>query len=712
MNNIFRLKDGRTAIRVNDKNITHFTIPNGVTTIGYCAFSGCYALQSIEIPNSVISIEDCAFSGCKVLRNIDIPDSVRVVWESAFDGCSALQSINVGENNEQYTSIDGVLFNKKLTSIIKFPQGKELKVYEIPRSVTIINNRAFNGCSVLQRIDIPNRVTSIGDSSFFRCSSLQSVDIPNSVVSIGDSAFAFCSSLLSIDIPSSVRNIGMSAFKGCSLLQGINIPNSILEVKAHTFEDCSALQRIIIPNNVMEIGGYAFYNCRALKHIKLPDGLTKIKSGAFSGCSALIKITIPDNVKSIWAASFSDCSALKCINIPFKVNWIGNCAFRGCSSLESLIVSKRNQTFTSIDGILFDKQVSKIIRVPIGVDNFSFPDSVTTIGDHAFEGCSSLKSIVIPNSVTTIEECAFKGCTALQSIYLQVKDIKNLDISESAFENINTYNCILHVPQGAGWSSDCHPALKKFINVKIDSLDIINTTLINNIFELSKDGKTITGIIDKNITCVTIPDNVTTIAECAFIHCPALQSVNISDSIAEIGLGAFAILTNKASLQHIHVSNDNNFYTSVDGVLFSKDLSVIITFPRGRELKEYKIPNSVKTIGSAAFWGCTSLQNIDIPYGVKAIQDSVFGYCTSLQNIDIPNSVTEIGEGVFESCSALRSIHIHIVDIQNANISETAFDGIDTDNCVLYIPPGTRWVYRHHSILSKFKNIEIENITL
>lgn len=173
MNNIFRLKDGRTAIRVNDKNITHFTIPNGVTTIGYCAFSGCYALQSIEIPNSVISIEDCAFSGCKVLRNIDIPDSVRVVWESAFDGCSALQSINVGENNEQYTSIDGVLFNKKLTSIIKFPQGKELKVYEIPRSVTIINNRAFNGCSVLQRIDIPNRVTSIGDSSFFRCSSLQ-----------------------------------------------------------------------------------------------------------------------------------------------------------------------------------------------------------------------------------------------------------------------------------------------------------------------------------------------------------------------------------------------------------------------------------------------------------------------------------------------------------------------------------------------------------
>lgn len=707
MLNTFRLKDGNLSIRVTDKNITHYTVPYGVTTIGYSAFSGCSALQSI-----------------------DIPESVEFIWDSAFDGCSALQSINVAENNDHYTSIDGILFSKDLTSIIKYPIGKESKAYKIPDRVTEINNKAFEGCSTLQNIDIPNSVktigirafnccfslesidiphgvTSINKGVFSSCRSLQVVDIPCSVTSIDDSAFSFCKSLRYVDIPSSVTSIGMFAFNACHSLLAICIPDTITHISSRIFNECYALQDIIIPSSVMEIGGYAFYNCRSLKHIELSEDLLVIKPGAFSFCSAL-----------------------KSIDIPAKVRSIGGGAFNDCFSLESINVSKENRRFSSVDGILLDKKMTKIIRVPMGKRNVTFPNSVTTIGEYAFEECEALQSINIPHSVTTIEECAFMGCTSLHSIfipnsitsignnifkncyslqciYLQSTNIKNINISEEAFESIGSNNWALHILQEPDCSCNDHPVLKKINNIKIGPVDDIKTVPVNNLLKLSKDGKTVTGVIDKNISSITIPNDVTTIAECAFMFCPYLQSVNIPDSVTEIGLGAFGVFTLKASLQNINVSNDNNYYKSVDGVLFNKDLTVIITFPRGKELEEYKIPSSVKTIGSAAFWCCTYLRNMHIPDGVMVIQDSVFGYCTSLQNVDIPNSVTEIREGVFESCTALRSIHMHIVDLENVTINQTAFDGIDKDNCVLYIPPGTRWAYRHHSVLGKFKNIEI-----
>ena len=147
MDNILKLsEDGKTVIGVNNKNITHITIPNSVTTIEGSAFSGCSSLQSIDIPNSVTTIGN-----------------------SAFRGCRALRSINISEENPHYTSVDGILFNKQLSTIIKFPQGGNIEVYNIPNSVTTIEGSAFEGCKALQSIDIPNSVTTIGNYAFNYC---------------------------------------------------------------------------------------------------------------------------------------------------------------------------------------------------------------------------------------------------------------------------------------------------------------------------------------------------------------------------------------------------------------------------------------------------------------------------------------------------------------------------------------------------------------
>ena len=163
-------------------------------------------------------------------------------------------------------------------------------------------------------------------------------------------------------------------------------------------------------------------------------------------------------------------------------------------------------------------------------------------------------------------------------------------------------------------------------------------------------------------------------------------------------------------LQSIDVAEGNQYFTSIDGVLFNKDLTQIIRYPQAKNGNQYTIPNSVTHIGDWAFSECKSLQSIVIPNSVTYIGYEAFSECIALQSIDIPNSVTHIGNEAFYRCYALQSIHIRITDIDSCCVKESAFDDIDFDNCILYIPSGTKWAYRHHPVFRNFKNIEIERI--
>ena len=263
----------------NCYNLVSVNIPDSVTSIGEYAFDGCTSLTSITIPNSVISIRKSAFRRCKSLTSITIPNSLTSIGEYAFYGCDALTSINVDVNNPNYCSIDGVLFDKNQTTLIKYPRGKQGASYIIPNSVTSIGECAFYGCDALTSVTIPNSVTSIGNSAFRDCCALSSITIPNSVTSIGNSAFSGCDALTSITIPNSVTSIGHSAFKDCKKLTSITIPDSVTSIGDSAFSRCDKLTSVTIPNSVRSIGEYAFSFCNKLASVTIENEEGKVAIG-------------------------------------------------------------------------------------------------------------------------------------------------------------------------------------------------------------------------------------------------------------------------------------------------------------------------------------------------------------------------------------------------------------------------------------------------
>ena len=250
-------------------SLTSVTIPNGVKSIDDESFLGCTSLTNITIPDSVISIGLMAFLNCTSLESVTIPDSVTSIDIDAFEGCTSLTSINVEKNNINYSSVNGVLFDRNQNELICYPAGKNDKTYEIPNGVTSIDDYAFSYCTSLISVTIPNSVTSIGVRAFCGCESLTSVTIPDGVTSIGNSAFYNCTSLISVTIPNSVTSIGVRAFCGCESLTSVTIPDGVTSIGNSAFYNCTSLTSVTIPNSVTSIGKDAFFSCASLNNIIL-----------------------------------------------------------------------------------------------------------------------------------------------------------------------------------------------------------------------------------------------------------------------------------------------------------------------------------------------------------------------------------------------------------------------------------------------------------
>lgn len=330
-------------------DLVYINIPNSITTIGGSTFSGCSSLTNVNIPSSVTTIGEYVFYDCYSLTDIYIPDKVVEIGERAFEGCSHLEKIEVDSSNPNYSSCDGVWFNKTKTTLIQYPLGNTRTSYIIPDSVKVIADSAFGSCINLTSITIGKNVTSIGNTAFSGCKNLCSVsfDGNNSLQSIGNSAFVQCESLVSILTPESLAEIGENVFAYCKSLR-VAIINGEMRVLSGTFNECTELKQVSIPDSVVEIGDQAFRFTKIDK-IKLSANLRVIGFQAFFSCDSLNSIELPSTVKSIGISAFAFCRRLSYVKIPNQTKEILKDAFDLCDALERIDFVGSKEEFESIN---------------------------------------------------------------------------------------------------------------------------------------------------------------------------------------------------------------------------------------------------------------------------------------------------------------------------------------------------------------------------
>ena len=611
----------------NKTMLTELTIVNSVTSINDYLFSGCSGLSEIYIPNSVTSIGNNAFNGCSGIKRLILEDGEEVLSIDSSFSDSPLESIYLGRSLSYSSVYQHSPFKNKTT----------LTELTIGNSVTSINDYLFSGCSGLSEINIPNSVTSIEYSAFENCSGITEVTIPNSVTSIRNYAFNGCSGIkililedgekslslgcnyyygssngkgLFYDCPlESVyigRNLsyyassyyGYSPFYNKTTLISLTIGNSVTSIEGYAFSGCSGLSEICIPNSVTSIGYSAFENCSGLTEIIIPNSVTSIGNNAFENCSSLTEVSIPNSVTSIGEYAFNGCSGIKSLiledgeeKLSLEYNYHGSYLGKGLfydSPLESVYIG-RDLSYSTGSSNGYSPFYNKTTLTELTIGN-----SVTTINDYLFSGCSDLSEVIIPNSVTSIGENAFENCSGLTALTI---GNSVATIGEYAFK-------------------DC-----------------------------------------SGLTEVTIPNSVTLIENYAFNGCSGIKSLILEDGEEKLSLGYNYYysyggkgLFYDSPLESVYIGRDLSYSTSS-----SNGYS---PFYNKTMLTELTISNSVTSINDYLFSGCSGLSEVTIPNSVTSIGYSAFNNCGGLTEVSIPNSVTSIGSLAFNSCIRLTALTI------------------------------------------------------
>ena len=434
-------------------------------------------------------------------------------------------------------------------------------------------------------------VTSIGGYAFYNCGSLTSVAIPSSVTSISQNAFSGCSGLTSVTIPSSVTTIGTSAFSGCSGLNSVAIPSSVTAIGESAFGGCSGLTSITV--NEGNSNYDSRNNCKAIietatnkmiagcKNTAISNTVTSIGSSAFSGCSGLTSVTIPSSVTSIGNYAFSNCSGLTSVNIPSSVTNIGWSAFAGCCGLTSITVDGGNSNYDSRNNCkaIIETATNKLIA---GCKNTIIPNTVTSIGNSAFSGCSDLTSVTIPSSVTSIGQFALSGCSGLTSVTVP--------------------SSVTSIGGGAFQGCGC------LTSVTIPS----SVTSIN---DFAFDGCS-------GLTSVTISEGVTSIGFGAFQGCSGLTSVTIPSSVTSIGNYAFcgcSGLTSVMTLMETPVSIANYSFWNRENVTLYVPVGCRAAYEAANYWKEFKeILEFVEPSNISQFDNLIYIENMEARCGTQA----------------------------------------------------------------------------------------------
>jgi len=737
------------------------------TWFGYIFGAGGYEANSTYVPESLKKVTiaegisfvgEGAFYGIKTVEEIDVPHSVTMLYDYAF-GESTVRYELTSPISTSSNTVDSNHFGKGISGKLILSEGiyrienrafencVNLTNIEIPNTVTGIGGSVFYGCSNLLYVEIPEGIETIGVSIFMGCQQLREVSLPNTLKTIGRESFYNCTSLMSINIPKNVTSIGDSAFRDCGLLKNVVFAeDSCLEsIGYEAFVNCNALTNIVLPQGVTIIDDFAFHGCGLLKNIifaedsclksigyaafadccaltniALPQGVTNISDYAFSGCSSIEEISIPEGVTSLGNV-FGGCTALKSITIPSSVTYIDFYLFPSCTSLENIIIDENNDSYCAIDGIVYNKPITKIVYVQKNniFSHVTIPEGVTEIQDSAFWGCHNLNSITLPSTLLNIERGAFAYCSNLttlnipygvtnigESAFMYCINLTNINIpnsitsiGDSAFFYCNSLSSIV-IPAGVtSIGSDAFSSCTSLKRIDIpNSITSVGGGLFRDCYSLLcvTLGEGVVNI-DRTmfagctkLTSITLGKGVSSIEEYAFSNCEQLHFIYNNSDMAflpgEMNNGWIAyrakLIVDKDGNKIYYSEEDKNInIETMDEFLFEYiggnyrliaylgDLETVVlpmdingnayTIEKMVGVKNVIIPDDGKIgLDRNAFSRCTTLTSITIGSGVEKISDYAFEGCSNLTNVTIPNSVTSIGYGAFENCVKLVSIEV------------------------------------------------------
>ena len=561
---------------------------------------GAYA-----IPDGVTAIRmgSNAIGDCTGMTSLYIPASMEQFYVS-LSGCTSLTEITVAEDNPNYCSVDGVLFNKDKTELIEYPAAKE-GAYTIPEGVT---KASFGNCPGLTALTVPEGVTelTLGNCpglteltvpegvtklSLGNCPGLTSLTLPESLTSltIGDQSTTGegeggCPGLTELVLPAGLTSLG--TLIGCTGLTSLTLPESLTSMGSvqncgltelvipagvtsmYTIADCQQLASITFPEGMTRMPD--IISCPALTSLHLPDAVTRVD---ISGCPALTSIHVPDAVTSI---GISECAALTSVNIPDAVTWV---SFSGCPSLTDIEISDTHPQYTYTDGMFLKDNyggdgyyVSNFMKGRTG--EVIIPEGVTSISDRVFQDCTGITSVQFPASLSSISYGAFSGCTGLTTVALPA----SLKYIEGAFAGCTSLTAFT-LPEGS------------------ESFSVRDGVLY------SKDGTKLVCCPAGKEGVFTVPDGVTAIGNYAFKGCEKLTQIVLPEGVKETGYNAFEGCTAMESID---------------------------------------LPEGLTTIGSSAFNGCTALRELTFPRSITKIERQAVFDCPSLEKITILNPYCEL----------------------------------------------------------------------
>lgn len=610
----FSSQDGKclivnnTLVAFAPKDVTNYTVPNGVTEIGECVFKSNEKLLSIIIPDGVKHLANEAFESCNIISVI-LPQGLESIGEKAFYNCQKLTSITLKSGLKTIGS--SAFYNCISLTSIEIPSGtqsigeaetfrdcRNLSNVRLPESLTVLPDSCFMKCYNLSSINIPSNVTHI-PSNAFSYSKLQKIVLPQNLTHIENSAFARCSVLDDIYIPDKVEYIGPSAFAYCSKLSSVALPDKVTIIEDRCFEYCQELSSLSMSDNVKIIKGGAFNGCSALTTITLSKALEEIQVYAFDHCISLEEVSLPNTLK-ILESSFMGCEKLKTIEIPKSVVSIGS--FSGCSSLESISIPS---TQLAISEYMFNGCSS--------LTTITIPENVTSIGVEAFNGCSKLTSINIPANVTSIRERAFSGCENLTSITIP----KGIGvIYDSTFDGCSKLASVTLpddlVTIGRRAFHGC---------TSLSSIELPNSLL--NIGEYAFSSSALNSI-DLN--------KVTMIKDYAFAACHLLKTITFPQGTEKLYLGYYV-------------------------------------FDSCSELTEVSIPELLTSVPIYTFNECVKLSKVVLPETISEIDNAAFAKCNSLSTIvsyalNPPVCRTDVFRGLNESTVNNMKIYVPTISIE------------------------------------------------